>query len=95
MKRFFFWMIVVGIVVGASAAGYSKFHGAKQDADSLYRTMKVRRGEIRCVVNSSGTVQPVHERAGRRVRFRPDHEGQRGLQRQGRRRHRFSRWSIS
>ena len=59
MKRFFFWMIVVGIVVGASAAGYSKFHGAKQDAASLYRTMKVRRGEIRCVVNSSGTVQPV------------------------------------
>ncbi len=59
MKRFFFWMIVVGIVVGASAAGYSKFHGARQDASSLYRTMKVRRGEIKSVVNSSGTVQPV------------------------------------
>ena len=59
MKRFFFWMIVVGIVVGASAAGYSRFNGAKQDAASLYRTMKVRRGEIRNEVNSSGTVQPV------------------------------------
>jgi len=59
MKRFFFWMIVVGIVVGASAAGYSRFHGAKQGAAELYRTMKVRRGEIRCVVNSSGTVSPV------------------------------------
>jgi len=59
MKRFFFWMIVVGIVVGASAAGYSKFHGAKQDAADVYRTVKVGRGEIKCVVNSSGTVQPV------------------------------------
>ncbi len=59
MKRFFFWMIVVGVVVAASAAGYSKFHGPKQDAASLYRTMKVRRGEIRNEVNSSGTVQPV------------------------------------
>jgi HlyD family secretion protein len=59
MKRFFFWMIIVGIVVGASAAGYSKYHGAKPDPAGLYRTMKVRRGEIKCVVNSSGTVQPV------------------------------------
>ena len=59
MKRFFFWMIVAGVVVAGSAAGYSKFHGAKQDAASVYRTMKVRRGEIRNEVNSSGTVQPV------------------------------------
>jgi HlyD family secretion protein len=59
MKRFFFWMIVAGTVVGASAAGYSKFHGAKQDVASLYRTMKVRRGEVKSVVTSSGTVQPV------------------------------------
>jgi HlyD family secretion protein len=59
MKRFFFWMIVVGVVVATSAAGYSKFHGAKQDPASLYRTAKVRRGEIRSEVNSSGTVQPV------------------------------------
>jgi HlyD family secretion protein len=59
MKRFFFWMIVAGIVVGASAAGYGKFHGAKQDPTSLYRTMKIRRGEVRNEVNSSGTVQPV------------------------------------
>jgi HlyD family secretion protein len=59
MKRFFFWMIVAGVVVAGSAAGYSKFHGTKQDAASLYRTMKVRRGEIRNEVNSSGTVQPV------------------------------------
>jgi HlyD family secretion protein len=59
MKRFFFWMIVVGIVVGAGAAGYSRFHGAKQGAADVYRTMKVRRGEIKAIVNSSGTVQPV------------------------------------
>jgi HlyD family secretion protein len=59
MKRFFFWMIGVGIVVGASAAGYSKFHAAKPDASEVYRTAKVRRGEIKSVVNSSGTVQPV------------------------------------
>ena len=25
MKRFFFWMIVIGIVVGAGAAGFSSF----------------------------------------------------------------------
>jgi HlyD family secretion protein len=59
MKRFFFWMIVAGIVVAASAAGYSKLHGGKQDAADLYRTMKVSRGEIKSIVTSSGTVQPV------------------------------------
>jgi HlyD family secretion protein len=60
MKRFFFWMIVVGIVVGAGAAGYSRLHGSKGTAGvSPYRTMSVRHGEIKAVVNSSGTVQPV------------------------------------
>jgi HlyD family secretion protein len=59
MKRFFFWIIVIGVVIGGSAAGYSKFHGPKQAASETYRTAKVRRGEIKSVVNSSGTVQPV------------------------------------
>jgi len=59
MKRFL-WMIVIGIVVGAGATGYSRLHGSKGNAGvSPYRTMPVRCGEIRSVVNSSGTVQPV------------------------------------
>jgi HlyD family secretion protein len=60
MKRFIIWMIVVGVVLGAGAAGYSKYRGSLGSAlVSPYRTMPVRRGEIKCVVNSSGTVQPV------------------------------------
>lgn len=59
MKRFFFWMILVGIVVGTCAAGYGKFHGGKTDPASLYRTMTVRRGDICSEVCSSGKVQPV------------------------------------
>ena len=83
MKRFFFWMIVAGIVVAASAAGYSKLHGGKQDAADLYRTMKVSRGEIKSIVTSSGTVQPVLSVADRRLRFRADHGRQGRFQRQG------------
>jgi HlyD family secretion protein len=60
MKRFFFWMIVIGIVVGAGATGYSRLRGTKGNAGvSPYRTMPIRSGEIKAVVNSSGTVQPV------------------------------------
>lgn len=60
MKRFLFWMVVVGVVVGAGAAGFSKLHNSKGNLGaSRYRTVPVRRGDIKFVVNSSGTVQPV------------------------------------
>ena len=60
MKRFLFWTIVVGIIVGGGAAGYSHFHGpgGKGD-DSIYRTAPVKRGDITFFTKSSGTVQPV------------------------------------
>jgi HlyD family secretion protein len=60
MKRFFFWMIVIGVVVGGGATGYSKLRGSGAAAGvNPYRTMPVKCGEIKAVVNSSGTVQPV------------------------------------
>jgi HlyD family secretion protein len=60
MKRFFFWMIAFGIVVGAGAAGFSSLHGSRRGAgNGMYRTAVVRRGEVTAVVTSTGTVQPV------------------------------------
>ena len=85
MKRFFFWMIVAGIVVAAGAADYfaSSTAGKKQDPDSLYRTMKVRRGEIRSIVTATGPVQPVLSIQVGTVRLRADQGGQVQFQRQG------------
>ena len=60
MKRFLFWTLVVGIVVGGGAAGYRHFHGPRDKADDgVYRTAPVKRGDITFTTKSSGTVQPV------------------------------------
>jgi HlyD family secretion protein len=58
MKRFFFWMIVLGMLVGAGTAGHSYFYASTNTA-AKYRTKAVRRGDIQVVVNSTGTVKPV------------------------------------
>jgi HlyD family secretion protein len=60
MKRFFVWMLLVGIIVGSGAAGYNGFLAKRTgSADSPYRTAALRRGTIRQIVTSTGTVQPV------------------------------------
>lgn len=60
MKRIIFWLIVLGIIVGAGTAGYNRFYASNSNAVNLkYRTVKVERGEIRPVVNSTGNVKPI------------------------------------
>jgi HlyD family secretion protein len=60
MKRFIFWTIVLGVVVGGGAAGYSHFRGSGSKADdNVYRTAPVKRGDITFTTRSNGTVQPV------------------------------------
>jgi HlyD family secretion protein len=57
MKRLFLWLAVGAAVLGAGAAGFHHFHEPRPTGD--WRTMAIRRGEIKVVVNSTGTVQPV------------------------------------
>ena len=60
MKRLLIWMLIVGIVVGAGATGYTGLYAKKSSAaDCPYRTVTLRRGTIQQVVTSTGTVQPV------------------------------------
>ena len=58
MKRILFWLGAVAVLSAAGAAGYNHFCAGYHGADK-YRIMTVRRGDIRLVVNSTGTVQPV------------------------------------
>jgi HlyD family secretion protein len=60
MKRFFLWMVVMGIVTGGGAAGYRHFHKSEEKTDDgVYRTAPVIRDDITFFIKSSGTVQPV------------------------------------
>ena len=60
MKRFLVWMLIVGIVIGAGAAGYTGLRTKKAGpTDSPFRTIALRRGTIQQIVTSTGTVQPV------------------------------------
>jgi len=52
--------LMAGLMIVGTAAGYNYFQASKGDVGGKYRTMAVRRGEITSVVNSTGTVQPVH-----------------------------------
>ena len=70
MKRFFFWMIVVGIVGGRRRRRLQQFHGPKQRRRRLYRTMTVRRGDIKFDRQFQRHGAAGAERAGRRLRFR-------------------------
>jgi HlyD family secretion protein len=58
MKRLIFWLIVLAIVTGSGAAGYKHFYTSTPGAGD-FRTAAVRRTDVKLVVNSSGTVQPV------------------------------------
>jgi HlyD family secretion protein len=60
MKRLLSWIIIIGIIVGVGAGGYGFFHwSGHKNATSVYRTATVKRGDIRLVVTSTGTVKPV------------------------------------
>jgi HlyD family secretion protein len=60
MKRFFFWLLAAGVLIAAGAAGYNRYQAARQGAgQSAYRTSPVRRGDVKLIVSSTGTVQPV------------------------------------
>ncbi len=58
MKRILRWIVVLGIIGGVSAVGYSNFFVSRHSADD-YRTAKAQRGDITFTIKSSGTVQPV------------------------------------
>lgn len=59
MKRLLIWMIVLATIAAGGAAGYNRFYSPRSGANGKYRITTVRRGNIRLVVNSTGTVQPV------------------------------------
>jgi HlyD family secretion protein len=60
MKYLLLGLIAGVMVVGTAGAGYNYLHASKGDASDKYRTMVVRRGDITSMVNSTGTVQPIH-----------------------------------
>jgi HlyD family secretion protein len=60
MKRLLFWFVIGATVVGAGAAGYSHFYAPSRGAaNDKYRTVAVRRGDVKLLVSSTGTVKPV------------------------------------
>lgn len=60
MKQLFFWLTAVALIVAAGAAGYKYYYLPRYgSAANKFRTMVVRRGDVKQVVNSTGTVQPV------------------------------------
>jgi HlyD family secretion protein len=59
MKRLFFWLITLTVILGIGAAGYSRLHTPRGVAGGKYRTMPACRGDVKLSVNSNGTVQPV------------------------------------
>jgi HlyD family secretion protein len=60
VKRVLFWLIAVGIAVAIGAAGYNHFVASNSSTQTAkYRTATVQRGEIKRVVNSTGSVKPV------------------------------------
>jgi len=58
MKRLVFWSIVLAGLAAAGAAGYQRYSSSRS-ANGLFRSKTVRRGDVKQVVNSTGTVQPV------------------------------------
>jgi HlyD family secretion protein len=58
MKRFLFWLAIIVVLAGAGGATYCHFHKPRPLADQ-FKTMKVRRADVKSSVNSTGTIQPV------------------------------------
>ena len=60
MKRLVISLIVIGILYVAGAAGYKQLSTPRNRVvASAYQTAPLRRGNIKVVVNSTGTVQPA------------------------------------
>ena len=60
MKRFLIWMVVVGVLVGASAAGYRRIYATQRNSsDGIYQTQQMQRRDLHVFVTSTGTVKPV------------------------------------
>jgi HlyD family secretion protein len=60
MKRVLLILIGAALVVGTAFGGYRHFHPSPGDGkNDKYRTMPVERGDIKFVITSTGTVQPV------------------------------------
>jgi HlyD family secretion protein len=60
VKRIIVWIAGIGILAAAAAAGVNRFHASGgAAAEAKYRTAKVRKGDVKQTVNSTGTVQPV------------------------------------
>jgi HlyD family secretion protein len=59
-KRRVFWLLTCIAFVGAIAAGYMKLHAYwRKSPVEQYRTSKIRRGDIKSEVKSTGTVHTV------------------------------------
>ena len=59
MKPILFWsLIVLAGAAALGAAGYQVYN-ASRNAGGQFRTKAVRRGDVKLLVNSTGTVQPV------------------------------------
>jgi HlyD family secretion protein len=60
MRRVLRWGIIIGLLVGVgSAAWYFGQDWIRRASKPSYQTLKVTRGKVETVVNSTGTVKPV------------------------------------
>jgi HlyD family secretion protein len=60
VKQLLFWLTAAAAIAAAGAAGYNYYYLPRYGAGAVkYRSVAVRRGDVRQVVNSTGTVQPV------------------------------------
>jgi HlyD family secretion protein len=59
MKRFFFWMICLALVLAASFGAYRFRSKWGQPANGHCKTAPIGRGDVKLIVRSSGTIQPV------------------------------------
>ena len=58
MKQLLFWFIVLAVLVVSGAGGY-QYYNATRSTAGQFRMKAVRRGDVKLVVRSTGTVQPV------------------------------------
>ena len=59
MKRLGIGLIALVLLSGVGIAGYRQYSALRTHAGSGYHTAAIRRGDVKVVVNSTGTVQPV------------------------------------
>ncbi len=81
MRRFIKTMAVVLALAGLVVAGLASFHRTGKDAVSPYQMSSIKRGDLKTVINATGTLEPEEvidvgaQVAGRIISFGKDKNG--------------------